>query len=572
MNSAFSERIKKWASFYRANPHRFADEYLGLDLRLFQKILIYLIFKYPFFTFLASRGLGKSFLISVVAIIKCILYPGSKVVIASGTKGQAEKIVIDKIKDDLYINYETINKEIDSISTSKKTGVVFVNGSTIECVTANDNARGARANLIIVDEHRLVKKEVYDKVIEPFATFIRQPGYITNPKYIDYIDVPNQIIFMSSAYYKNSWIFNDASDSVESMMAGKKNKFVTAIPYHLGIKEKIIIPQILINAMEKSDFDPISFGMEYKCQFFGESSGALIKLYDFDKNRKLLNAYIPRKSYEIGEDIEKFGRPKPKHFPKQEKEIRIISIDISLMPGKQNDNTILSFFRLLPVKNANYYAKQLVNTISMHGLHSDKQANLIKRYFYDYQADYIVMDTNGNGLSVFDSLAKVSFDEETRQEYPAFGSFNKDEYKDRIMDDDPNNVIFAINPNIEINHNAAMRVKSNLERGRLSLLVDVNFALSNLYKDYEKMMSIEEESDKLQPFVNTTMMINETISLEMKQVQQRFISLVESGSARKDRYSSLSYGIYFASLLEDELEEVVDDDYTVSLKRTSIQW
>lgn len=571
MNTKFREKVKLWTSFYRANPHRFAEDYLGVKLKTFQKILVYLCFKYPFFTFLASRGLGKSWLIALLAIIRCVLYPGSIVVIASGTKGQAEQIVDKKIKNDLWENYPNIRKEIISINTSQRnTGVNFSNGSFITTVTANDNARGARANLIIVDEHRLIKKDIYDKVIEPFATYLRQPGYLSKPEYNNVKDIDNQIVFMSSAWYKNHWIYNDAKDCVDAMIAGINKKFITAIPYHLGVKEKIINPLLLKNAMEKSDFDPASFGMEYKCQFFGEASGAFLKLADFDKNRKITNAYIPRPTYAIAEDIQKYGKPKPKHFVKHEDELRIVSVDVSLMAGKQNDNTILSFIRLLPAKNGSYYLKQLVNSITLHGLHSDIQAMLIKRYFYDFQSDYIVLDTNGNGLSVFDSLAKVSFDDETTQEYPAFGAFNKDEYEERVLDDEPDNVIFAINPNFETNHIAAMKVKSNLEKGRLQLLVDVNSALANLYKGAKDTnVTLDEEVEALQPFVSTTMMINETISLERKIIKERFISLVENGSARKDRYSSLSYGIYFATILEEELEEE-DADYSVSLFSSSI--
>lgn len=570
MNNKFREKVKLWASFYRENPHRFAEDYLGVKLKLFQKILVYLCFKYPFFTFLASRGLGKSWLIALIAIIKCILYPGSIVVIASGTKGQAEKIVINKIKMDLWEKHPNIRKEISEISVSqRKTGCTFYNGSQIITVTANDNARGERANLIIVDEHRLIKKDIYEKVIEPFATYLRQPGFMSNPKYQDYEDVPNQIIFMSSAYYKSHWIYTDAEDCIKSMIESDGTRFVTAIPYQLGIKEKIINKQYIQNIMKKSDFDPATFGMEYKCQFFGEASGAFLKLIDFDKNRKLYKAYIPRPTYQISEDIEKYGKPRPKHFPKQDDELRLISVDVSMVPGKKNDNTIMTFIRLLPTKNGGYYIKHISNSIAMHGLHSDIQAMRIKRYFYDFEADYVVMDTNGNGISIFDSLAKVSYDDETGQEYPAFGCFNKEEYEDRVLDDDPNNVIFSITPNVDINHNAAWKVKGDLEKGRIQLLVDINAALSQMYKNLDSVISIDEEAEQLQPFVSTTMMINETISLEKKVVQERFTKLVESGAARKDRYSSLSYGIYFASILEEELEEE-DEDYNVVLRSSRI--
>lgn len=46
----------KRAGYYRANPHRFAKDFLLLDLKLFQKILLFMMFKMDYFMYLASRG------------------------------------------------------------------------------------------------------------------------------------------------------------------------------------------------------------------------------------------------------------------------------------------------------------------------------------------------------------------------------------------------------------------------------------------------------------------------------------------------------------------------------------
>ena len=51
--------VAERASFYRANPHRFVKDFLGINLKLFQKILIYAMMVYDMFYFIASRGLGK---------------------------------------------------------------------------------------------------------------------------------------------------------------------------------------------------------------------------------------------------------------------------------------------------------------------------------------------------------------------------------------------------------------------------------------------------------------------------------------------------------------------------------
>lgn len=59
-NVRLEEGIAVWAGFYRANPHRFVEEYLFPDgqvkLKPFQKILLYSMMNNIYFTYIASRG------------------------------------------------------------------------------------------------------------------------------------------------------------------------------------------------------------------------------------------------------------------------------------------------------------------------------------------------------------------------------------------------------------------------------------------------------------------------------------------------------------------------------------
>lgn len=45
-----------WVNFYRHNPQRFVRDYLHIDLKLFQKILLYAMMHNHHFMYLASRG------------------------------------------------------------------------------------------------------------------------------------------------------------------------------------------------------------------------------------------------------------------------------------------------------------------------------------------------------------------------------------------------------------------------------------------------------------------------------------------------------------------------------------
>lgn len=48
--------MKIWTNFYRKNIHRFAVDYLGLNLYTFQLIMLYMMDKSMFSCFITSRG------------------------------------------------------------------------------------------------------------------------------------------------------------------------------------------------------------------------------------------------------------------------------------------------------------------------------------------------------------------------------------------------------------------------------------------------------------------------------------------------------------------------------------
>lgn len=145
------QTVAQRASFYRANPHRFAKDYLGLNLHIFQQVIIFMMNISTNFIYIASRGQGKSFLIAVFCVIRCILYPGSKVIVTSKTRAQAYE-VIDKIEKELMPRSALLRSEINvkrSSFTIAGGTVMFWNNSYIQIVTANDNSRHFRANVLV---------------------------------------------------------------------------------------------------------------------------------------------------------------------------------------------------------------------------------------------------------------------------------------------------------------------------------------------------------------------------------------------------------------------------------------
>lgn len=166
-----------------------------------------------------------------------------------------------------------------------------------------------------------------------------------------------------------------------------------------------------------------------------------------------------------------------------------------------------------------------------------------------------------NGISIFDYLNKVQFDDERNIEYNAFSTFNNDNLASRAS---RNAIpcIYGIKASSEFNHNIAMDLKDKLISKKLSLPEDDYFAKERMMEDESfAKMSPEKQARKLLPFLQTTALANELIGLQMS-IQGGFIKLKEKSTARKDRYSALAYINQLATNLEKDLvEDVVEEDY-----------
>ena len=137
------EGVDVWTGYYRANPHRFAKDFLSVDLKLFQKILLFQMNQSDAFYFIAARSIGKTWLVALFSIIRAILYPGSKIICCSYSFTQGKQI-IQKIIEDFMHRSPLLRNEIKgqpSISRDN-CGVTFKNGSFIKVVIAGETARG----------------------------------------------------------------------------------------------------------------------------------------------------------------------------------------------------------------------------------------------------------------------------------------------------------------------------------------------------------------------------------------------------------------------------------------------
>ncbi|MBK1611778.1 terminase large subunit domain-containing protein [Bacillus cereus] len=542
--------FKVWTAFYRANPHRFAKDYLGVNLFLYQKLLLWAMNKYNFFMYIAARGQGKSYLIALYCVIRAILYPSTNIVLASGTKGQARLIITEKI---LKLKNDSANvaREIVEFKTSaNETYVLFTNGSKITAVPSSDNARGYRANILIVDEFRLISKKNIDEILKPFLNVNRTPPYLQDPKYA-HLSEENKEIYISSAWYKNHWIWDSFKSYLNGMMAGK-DYFVAVLPWQLSVFHRLLSKKRVEQQRTEEDFDQMSWDMEYEALFVGENENAYFKLDDIQKCRTLPKAFYPPTDREFVEA--KGTRKKLSNMPKQSGEIRIVSMDIALMGSNKavkNDTTAFTLMRLLP--EGDEFRRDVVYMESLTGQHSELQAIRLKQLYYDFEGDYVAMDTNGNGISVFDSCTKILYDKARDVEYPAWTVINDEAMDERKMDKNAIPLIYSIKANSEINHKVATGLKGAFEKKKIRLLINDIEAKEDLIESKGYLKKSEEEKVYLlKPYVQATALTNELVNL-IYRVVSGYIKIEEVGTTTKDRYSSIGYGNYVATLLEQDI-------------------
>lgn len=385
--------VNKWVGFYRENPHRFVNEVVFMNksrqLKWFQQILLWAMFHSYFIFYLATRGQGKTLLLAIYCLVRCILYPETKIVVTAGTLKQANEVLL-KIQDEIMPNSPFVKGEILECKIGQNDATIkFKNKSWIKTRTSTENARSARANVIVVDEVRMVKKKIVDSVIREFLKAPRQPGYLNNPKY-KHMQERNIEIYASSAWYKSSWIWEKAQSYMADMLNDKKKYFICGLPYQVSIQSGLLMRDQVEDQMNERDFDPVSWQIEDECLFYGDTDGSLFKFDDINARRKIKQTLYPLDFYDSKNPV-----PKPPEMGH-----RILSVDVALMASTKNNKNDASslFINDLVLADSQSFQSNFKFAQNIEGATTDELGILVMRYFYHYNCDYIVLDANGRLL------------------------------------------------------------------------------------------------------------------------------------------------------------------------------
>jgi hypothetical protein len=216
---------------------------------------------------------------------------------------------------------------------------------------------------------------------------------------------------------------------------------------------------------------------------------------------------------------------------------------------------------------------------SHNGTHTGVQAQRVKEIYYDFEADYIIQDIANAGIGIFDSLSSPTVSDERGITFPAMTvvgrefdiideKLREDLEREHTLGVNALPVIFPIRASEASNSQMAVSFRSSLQKKLWNFLSTEADAELYLMKSQKEFIKDSNDSSSygffLSPYVQTSLLINECIGLDMT-LTGGLIRLKEHPGARKDRYSSVSYANFIISFFDKDLLRETQEQNNLSI-------
>ena len=560
------QRIIKWDTLFRYNWDIYAEFYLGIPLKPYQRSALHDIGISDSFFWRAGRNGAKSFITGLAALIKLLLYPNCYVVITASTVDQANKIVSDKIEREIIKKlspYLLYLYENDWIKITKPTDGYKIentlNNSVLNVVSPVESARGSRSNFTVYDEVAVMKKSSIDEIFEGML-FPRQPVYLN--KYPQYANnsrwlEESKSVYLTSSKFKYQWWYKEWKNCVTGYYTDKITRYnVFASDYFDNIDNGLKTWGDFKRA--KARMNDMTFRMEMLNEAIGEAEDAFFTIKSFRENQVLEKCFRPPTLSQLytKQDL---GNPQ-----KQEDEIRLIISDFAFAnttSREKNDNTIILFMSLH--WKGTRFERHVDYLEGFPASDSLGAADRIRSLIYDYNADYYVLDLRNGGETLFNymTIPKENAPRGTNWNIHGLGLSPKyqivpsgkiEDLRSRVVDVTPIQCMIPITATSETNSIMWAALKKQLECNNIKFIVSVQDRQTALEDSGEYFdLSSEALAEELLPYAQVDLLIQEAVNLKAEFRNDK-IKLVEPRSGTKDRAVVLSYGNYIADLIENE--------------------
>ena len=537
------ERIKaiipaarQYISFWREYPDLFVDFMKGPDntfnLFFYQRVFMRAAMRHKYVYAVFPRAYAKSCLAVMILMIRCILYPRCKLFVTSGGKEQAAGIMKEKVKE-ICTLIPAFEKEIDwgrgkSMEGKDYCKYVFKNGSYFDNIAARESSRGKRRHGGLIEECVGVDGTILSEVIIPTMNISRmcmdgttQPDETLNKSQI----------YVTTAGWKNTYPYEKLIQLLVWQIVQPEKSFIMGGTYRIPILMKLLDKNFIKDLKMDGTFNESSFEREYESKWSGSVEDAFFNSEVFDRNR-ILN----QPEYEAS------GRSSKSAY-------YVLSADV----GRKGCDTVVCVFKVTPQPQGTAI-KTLVNIYTFTDEHFEDQAIKLKKLFYKYNAQRLVIDANGLGIGLVDYMIKSQVDPDTADTFPDFGVYNDDElyykkYRTNVTEQD---ALYLVKANAPINTEAHTIARSNLSSGKVKFLIDERVAKQKLLNTkVGQNMKPEERAEYLKPFTLTSILKEEMLNLREENEGVNIILKQANRGIRKDKFSAFEYGLYYIKQEED---------------------
>lgn len=295
---------------------------LNIELLPFQAAIIRMLWTKQLPILLASRGAGKSWVLSVYIVLRLLLHQGCRIAVVGA--GLRQSMVLFNYVMQIYDN-APILQDITGGSGKKNYGpkrdvnMCYWNVGSSRAVFLplgnGEKIRGQRANIIVCDEFASVSAEIFETVVRGFAA-VKSEGVHRNvsqayrAKLMKHLSkdkieelagmedeikirgslVGNQIVLSGTAFYRFNHFFEYYSYYKAIILSGgdkdllqrefPDREIATSIdPSEYAIMRipcTALPPGLMdptVMAQGEATMDPMIFGMEYHCIFPSDSEG-----------------------------------------------------------------------------------------------------------------------------------------------------------------------------------------------------------------------------------------------------------------------------------------------------------
>ena len=423
------------------NPDNFSwtcKHLLNIDLLPFQVVILKELWTKTFPMLVATRGGGKTWILSLYALLRALLCQGSKIVIVGAAFRQSK--LLFEYMETFWRNAPILRSIVGS---GKHQGpkrdvdrcTFYVGDSVIMAIPMGDGTkiRGLRANYIIADEFASIPQEIYETVVQGFASVSASPvegvknmartktlkslglwapeeedpegGVIT--------DIGNQSILSGTAYYA----FNHFADYwkrykaiIES--AGEEKKLqeifsgevpenfdwtkysIIRIPYHklpYGFMDETQVSRA------KATIHSSIYQMEYGACFCTDSDGFF--------RRSLIESCVCKPPIELHSGPVEFhavisGNPNCKYVYGIDPASENDNFSIVVLEVHEDHRRIVHCWTTTRNQHKDKISKKLVQEKDFYGYCAKKIRELMRIF----PTEHIGIDAQGGGIAIMEAL------------------------------------------------------------------------------------------------------------------------------------------------------------------------